>query len=101
MLAWLGASPMRQSCQITTRLAVAMLASTAAAAPLRAQALPPSPHVNLRLNPDLCEAMTEIRAALLGQKAVRIAEPADYELTTKKDFPLTLIAVDARQPADD
>src|SRR5206468_6213694 len=30
----------------------------------------------------------------------RIAEPADYSLTTKKDFPQTLLAVDARHPAE-
>jgi hypothetical protein len=60
-----------------------------------------SEHVNLRLNADLGEATPEVRAALLGLRSVRIAEPADYEITTKRDFPQTLIAFDARQPKDD
>ena len=57
--------------------------------------------VNVRLNPDIGDALPDVRAALAGIGAVRIAEPADYELTTKPDFPLTLVAVNLRQASGD
>jgi hypothetical protein len=57
-----------------------------------------SPTVNFRLSPDLGDATAEVRAALVGLGPARIAEPADYELTTEQDYPQTLIAVDVRQP---
>jgi hypothetical protein len=60
-----------------------------------------SPYVNLRLSPDLGDALPDVRGALLGLGPVRIAEPADYELTTKTDFPQTLIAIEARQASGD
>ena len=59
-----------------------------------------SPYVNLRLSPDLGDALPEVRGALLGLPSVRIAEPADYELTTRPDYPQTLIAIDAKQPEE-
>lgn len=58
-------------------------------------------HVRLHLDPELGDALPEIRAALLGSPSARLATPADYIITTKEDFPLTLIAVDARQPEED
>lgn len=64
-------------------------------APLR------SPVINLRLNPDLGDDLPEVQEALAGLGFARIAEPADYELTTKPDFPQTLIAIDAQQPFAD
>ena len=100
-----GEMPMRTTGhQICSWLALATLASAAAAetqTPPQAVASAMSAHVNLRLNADLGEATPEVRAALLGLRSVRIAEPADYEITTKRDFPQTLIAFDARQPKDD
>jgi hypothetical protein len=60
-----------------------------------------SPTVNLRLSPDLGDALPEVQAALAGLHSVRVAEPADFEITTKRDFPQTLVAFDARQPPED
>jgi hypothetical protein len=60
-----------------------------------------SANVNLRLSPDLGDALPAVRAALVGIGPVRLAEPADYELTTKRDFPQTLVAIDAQQRAED
>jgi len=55
--------------------------------------------VNFRLDvaPDQLAA---IEAAIAKIPNARIAEPADYRLTTKKDFPQTLMAVDARHPQE-
>ena len=81
-------------------LAAVLMASAAIAQQPAPAALGPAT-VNLRLSPDLGDALPQVRAALLGLPPVRIAEPAHYEITTKKDFPLTLIAFDAEQPPDD
>ena len=63
-------------------------------------ALPRSPFVNVRLSPDIGEGLPAVRAALVGL-SVRIAEPADYEITTRPNFPQTLIAIDLRhRPRD-
>lgn len=113
----LGAWLMRNSGQIA-RIALGLAAVGANCAAIAGQRAPEanvsaatensgaevalrSPFVNLRLSPDLGDALPKVRAALLGLNSVRIAEPADYELTTKPDFPQTLIAVDARQRVDD
>jgi hypothetical protein len=58
--------------------------------------IPRSPFVNVRLSPELGEAEPAVRAALIGLP-VRIAEPADYELNTRRNYPQTLIATDALQ----
>jgi len=59
-----------------------------------------SPFVNLRLSPELGDAEAAVRAALVGLP-VRVAEPADYEINTRRNFPHTLIATDARQEPND
>ncbi len=51
---------------------------------------PPSPLLNVRLSRFLDDALPTVRAKLAGYPFVRIAEPADRELTTLPDFPLTL-----------
>lgn len=81
--------------------AVLMSSAAAAQQPVAAPSPVRPATVNLRLSPDLGDALPEVRAALLGLPSLRIAEPSDYEITTKKDFPLTLIAVDAQQPRND
>ncbi|MCL6741462.1 serine protease [Sphingomonas sp. RB56-2] len=81
--------------------AVLMSSAAAAQQPVAAPSPVRPATVNLRLSPDLGDALPEVRAALLGLPSLRIAEPSDYEITTKKDFPLTLIAVDAQQPKSD
>ncbi|HEY7006601.1 MAG TPA: serine protease [Sphingomicrobium sp.] len=55
--------------------------------------------INFRLDvaPDQVAAL---EAAIAKVPGARIAEPADYRLTTKKDFPQTLMAVDARHPQE-
>src|SRR5437868_15503026 len=71
----------------------AQSAKTAQQAPLTAV-------VNIRLNPDLGEALPAVQASL-KDLPVRVAEPADYELTTKRNYPQTLIATDAREAKAD
>lgn len=63
---------------------------------IRQEVLTPSRVVNIRLSADLGKGLPAVRAALAGLP-VQVAEPADYELTTKRAFPQTLIAVDARE----
>ena len=67
---------------------------------IRQEVLTPSRVVNIRLSTDLGKALPAVREALTGLP-VQVAEPADYELTTKRAFPQTLIAVDAREPEED
>jgi hypothetical protein len=95
----MGAWFMRISGQCISGLIAAALLAPAAAAqtPAAPGAMPVSPSVNLRLSPDLGDALPEVRAALLGLPSLRIAEPAFYEITTKRDFPQTLVAIDALQ----
>ncbi len=83
------------------KVALPAVAALFASAAMAQQPGPWPQTVNLRLSPDLGDAVPAVRAALLGLPAVRIAEPADYELTTKRDYPLTLIANDARQPREE
>ena len=81
-------------------VATPAVAQTPPPAPVRQEVLTPSRVINVRLNPDLGKALPAVRAALAGLP-VQVAEPADYELTTKRAFPQTLIAVDAREAEDD
>jgi hypothetical protein len=87
-----------RKCAIWT--AAALTASAAAAEQQAARSAEVS-HVNLRLSPDLGDELPKVRDALLGLPSVRIFEPADFEITTKRDFPLTLIASDAKQRRSD
>jgi hypothetical protein len=59
-----------------------------------------SPFVNVRLSPELGEAEPAVRAALVGLPT-RIAEPAEFELNTRRNYPQTLIATDALQEPRD
>ncbi|HTK57605.1 MAG TPA: serine protease [Sphingomicrobium sp.] len=96
---------MRRSGQFV-RIAMGLVAASAGPAAYGQQPAPQagtalrSPYVNLRLSADLGDALPEVRGALLGLSSVRIAEPADYELSTKADYPQTLIAIDAKQPEE-
>ena len=86
------------------------LAATLALFPIAAPARPGPPpgsaqavqqsYINLRLSPQLGKGLPAVRAALVGLP-VRLAEPADYELTTKRNFPQTLIVTDLRQLGED
>ncbi len=53
--------------------------------------------VHIRLNPDLGDGLDAVKAQLEQIPNARIADPADYELTTLRDFPQTLLAVDQHQ----
>jgi len=64
------------------------------------QQAPSTVTVSIRLSADLGDSLPAVQAALTGLP-VRIAEPADYELTTKRNYPQTLIAVDAREEKKD
>ena len=79
------------------------LASTAAlsnAEPVSTTPLVPAgATINFRLDV-ASEQVTETELAIASIPNARIAEPADYRLTTKKDFPQTLMAVDARHPEE-
>ena len=57
--------------------------------------------VHIRLSPDIADASPELRAQLEAMPNVRLGDPADYELTSKKDFPQTLIAIDQHQEPRD
>lgn len=89
------------------RLALAAMLALSPAA-VRARSTPPPgstqavplSYVSLRLSPQLGKALPAVRAALVGLP-VRLAEPADYELTTKRNFPQTLIVTDLRQRRED
>lgn len=59
-----------------------------------------SPTINIRLDPALGEDQPQLREFLSHYPYVRIAEPADYELTSKRDFPLMLTMRDLRDPRD-
>jgi hypothetical protein len=60
----------------------------------------PSNIVNIRLDPSLGDALPAVRKALAGLP-VQIAEPADYEITTERAFPQSLVAIDRRQSRSD
>ena len=53
--------------------------------------------VHIRLNLDLGDGLEAVKAQLEQIPNARIADPADYELTTLRDFPQTLLAVDQHQ----
>jgi hypothetical protein len=53
--------------------------------------------VHIRLSPDLGDDLPAVKAQLERIPGVRIGDPTDYELTTIRDFPQTLIAVDQHQ----
>ena len=76
-------------------LAGILFASSAVGA--QPTAAPQGNTVNFRLDvaPD---QVARLQAAIANIPNARIAEPADYKLTTKKDFPQTLLVVDARHP---
>jgi hypothetical protein len=88
-------------------LRLAFFALAAASAEALAQpatapvALPRSPPVNIRLSPDLGDALPAIQSALRSMPNAQVAEPADYELTTKRNYPQTLVAIDAREEKKD
>src|SRR5206468_4332178 len=57
--------------------------------------------VHVRLSADLGDDLPAIKSQLEALPYIRVGEPADYELTTKKDFPQTLLAIDQHQGPDD
>lgn len=95
---------------IGRRLLLCAAAATFAPAAAAAQPAPPAPAVadgpaeprfgtvRLRVDPALGEQDPEIRQLLGAYPFVRIAEPADYLVTTPPDFPLDVTLVDLRQP---
>ena len=52
----------------------------------------PMGFVHIRLDPLLGDDLPALRQQLERLHYVRLGEPSDYELTTKKDFPQTLMA---------
>jgi len=56
--------------------------------------------VRVRLGDDLGEWTDAVRAAALSSKAARIAEPAEVELRTRRNFPLTLQLANAWEPEE-
>lgn len=53
--------------------------------------------VHVRLSPDLKDAAAALKSQLSSIAYVRIGDPADYELTSKPEFPQTLLAIDQHQ----
>jgi len=60
----------------------------------------PARIVNIRLDDRLVDALPKVRAALVGLP-VQVAEPADYQITTVRAFPQSLVAIDIRQHRED
>jgi hypothetical protein len=56
--------------------------------------------IRVRIDPQVGDQDAEIRQLLAAHTFVRIAEPADYLITTKPDFPLDITLVDLRQPRE-
>lgn len=56
--------------------------------------------VRVRIDPAVGEQEAEIRQLLAPHSFVRIAEPADYLVTNKADFPLDFMLVDLRHPRE-
>ena len=52
----------------------------------------------MRIDPDVGEQDAAIRGLLASHPFVRIAEPADYLIATRADFPLDIMLVDLREP---
>lgn len=59
-----------------------------------------SPEVRVRLAEDLGEWTEAVRAAVLSSNVARIAEPAEVELHTRLNFPLTLQLANAWEPKE-
>ncbi len=57
--------------------------------------------VHIRLSPDIGDALPGLKAQLEAMPNVRLGDPADYELTTIKDFPQALVAIDQHQAERD
>jgi hypothetical protein len=89
---------------------VAAFAQSSVVQPLAVEGMPPpkeKPYVvqvpstdgfvHIRLSPDLGDDLPAVKAKLEQIPGVRIGDPTDYELTTIRDFPQTLIAVDQHQ----
>ena len=86
-------------------LSLALLGGLVSTTAVIAEPMPAAPAapallaVSFRL--DLApDQVAEVEEAIARTPNARIAEPADYRLTTKKDFPQTLMAVDARHPKE-
>ena len=58
----------------------------------------PSAQVRVRLDPGLGQWIGAVRAAVVASPAARIAEPAEYEIRTRRNFPLTLRLVNLWEP---
>ena len=71
----------------------------APATPTSVTSRAPAGTINFRLNVASDQA-AQIEDSIAHVPNARIAEPADYLLTTEKDFPQTLLAVDARHPQE-
>ena len=56
--------------------------------------------VRLRIDPGVGEQEADVRRLLARHSFVRIAEPADYLVTTRPDFPLDVMLVDLRDPPE-
>ena len=95
---WLGGLPLA--------VAAAGAGGAAAAQPIEPAALEaPAPvgrlgTVRVKIDPAVGEQEAEIRKLLGGLPFVQLAEPADYLITTKPDFPLDILLYDLRQPPE-
>jgi hypothetical protein len=93
---------------IVIGLAATLLWSTAPAFAQPALASSPPPAataghfgiVRVRIDPAVGEQEAEIRQLLAAHPFVRVAEPADYLVTTAADFPLDITLVDLRHPRE-
>ncbi|HEY4070149.1 MAG TPA: serine protease [Sphingomicrobium sp.] len=75
--------------------------SNAQPSPAAQQSTSPASVATVNFRVDVAaDQVGAIQAAIAKIPNARIAEPADYRLTTKKDFPQTLLAVDARHPQE-
>lgn len=61
---------------------------------------PTSPEVRVRLDPELGEWADAVRSAVLASPAARIAEPAEVEIRTRRNYPLTLQMVNVWEPQE-
>ena len=93
------------------RLVFAFLFTLAPAAASAAQAVAPTASppiaaqpglgtVRLRIDPGVGDQEAAIRQLLGAYPFVQIAEPADYLVTTKPDFPLDIALTDLHQPRE-
>ena len=56
--------------------------------------------VRVRMDPGIGEQEADLRRLLAKHSFVQIAEPADYLITTRPDFPLDVMLVDLRDPPE-